>query len=78
MTQEFHGMWCSKCNGRVMVDRMFQGGTKKKASEKNHIELFCMLCGKRWMLNKTKNRLAAWLTEQEAILANEYAISSSR
>lgn len=30
---------CDKCNGRVFVDRAF--------SEYNHIEIFCIRCGKR-------------------------------
>ena len=37
-------MWCGKCGGRVFVDRVF--------SQKLHVELFCILCGKRNMINK--------------------------
>lgn len=55
-------MYCKKCTGRVMVDRVF--------SEKTHVELVCMLCGKRWMLDKAKNRLAAWLLKVETERAN--------
>jgi len=45
-----------KCNGRVFIDRVF--------SERRHIELFCIQCGSRWMLDK-KNKFAAWLWEME-------------
>lgn len=45
-----------------MFDRVF--------SEKKHVELFCILCGKRWMLDKTKNRFAAWLWKMEQNHAN--------
>ncbi|AXH68766.1 hypothetical protein SEA_COMRADE_51 [Streptomyces phage Comrade] len=50
-------MYCNKCTGRVMFDRVF--------SDKGHVELFCIICGKRWMLDKTKNRFAAWLWKKE-------------
>lgn len=45
-----------------MFDRVF--------SEKKHVELFCILCGNRWMLDKTKNRFAAWLWKMEQRHAN--------
>lgn len=48
--------------GRVFVDRIF--------SEKRHIELFCIICGNRWMLDKEKNRFAAWLLTRELAHAN--------
>lgn len=50
-------MNCRKCGGRVFVDRLL--------SEKMHVELACILCGKRWMLNKEKNRLARWISLRE-------------
>lgn len=50
-------MVCKKCGGRVFVDRLF--------SEKKHMELACSRCGKRWMLDKDKNRFAAWLCKVE-------------
>lgn len=73
-------MNCKKCGGRVFVDRMFQGSKKKNSQnrESNHIELFCIMCGKRWMLDKTKNRFAECLARQEKELVDAYATSSSR
>ena len=60
-------MYCKKCNGRVFIDRVF--------SQKLHIELFCIACGKRWMLNKETNALGRWLDRQEDQLKN-FTISS--
>jgi len=40
-------MTCRKCGGRVYLDRAF-------CSETN-IELACLICGKRWMLDPVKN-----------------------
>ena len=74
-------MWCNKCGGRVFVDRMFQGSKKSKKTENqesNHIELFCVLCGKRWMLDKTRNVFAKCLAQLEIELNDAYAISSSK
>jgi hypothetical protein len=51
-------MYCKTCNGRVLVDRVF--------SENTHLELFCIMCGKRWMLEKGKSGVAAWLLKLEA------------
>lgn len=64
-------MWCKKCEttkvltdgsiqkirGRVFVDRIF--------SERSHVELFCINCGARWMLDKGKSVFAAWLMKVE-------------
>jgi hypothetical protein len=61
-------MWCQKCNGRVFVDRVF--------SQKLHIELFCVMCGKRWMINKETNRLAKWLDLMDHLHAKNFSISS--
>ena len=55
-------MKCGKCGGRVFIDRLL--------SEKQHIDMACIMCGKRWMLNKEKNRLAAWLYRQEQMREN--------
>lgn len=49
-------MFCKKCSGRVFVDQVF--------SENNHQELFCIRCGKRWMIDKTKGVFGAWLTSK--------------
>jgi hypothetical protein len=61
-------MWCGKCNGRVFVDRVF--------SQKLHVELFCMLCGKRWMINKETSRFGKWLEKKDQELAKSFSISS--
>lgn len=52
-------MWCKRCNGRVLVDRVFTQDT--------HIELFCLMCGNRWSLNHPLNigDFAAWLWKME-------------
>ena len=61
-------MWCGKCQGRVFVDRVF--------SQKLHIELFCILCGKRWMINKETSAFGRWLDEKERANSRNYGISS--
>ena len=61
-------MSCSKCSGRVFVDRVF--------SQKLHIELFCIMCGKRWMLNKDTNGLGRWLEQREIRQQKDLSISS--
>lgn len=61
-------MTCVRCGGRVFIDRVF--------SQKLHIELFCILCGKRWMINKETNRLAKWLENKEAEHLKGFVISS--
>jgi DNA-directed RNA polymerase subunit RPC12/RpoP len=61
-------MTCKSCNGRVFVDRVF--------SQKLHIELFCIMCGKRWMLNKDSNELGRWLEDQEKAKLRSLSISS--
>ena len=60
-------MKCNKCHGRVFVDRVF--------SQKSHIELFCIMCGKRWMLNKNMNGLGKWLEQIEELHAKSLSIS---
>jgi predicted nucleic-acid-binding Zn-ribbon protein len=59
---------CNKCGGRVFVDRVF--------SQKLHMELFCIMCGKRWMMNKNTNKLGAWLEKLEEDQAKKYATFS--
>jgi len=61
-------MKCEKCKGRVFVDRVF--------SQKLHIELFCMMCGKRWMVNKDTSPLGRWLEQAEKDKLKDLAISS--
>jgi hypothetical protein len=55
-------MHCKKCGSQVFIDRVF--------SEKKHVELFCIGCGRRWMLDKEKNRFAEWLMRIEISHAN--------
>jgi DNA-directed RNA polymerase subunit RPC12/RpoP len=61
-------MTCKNCGGRVFIDRVF--------SQKLHMELFCILCGKRWMINKETNRLAKWLENKESEHLKSFSISS--
>ena len=61
-------MKCMKCRGRVFVDRVF--------SQKLHMELFCILCGKRWMINKETNAFGRWLEQKDNEHAKDYSISS--
>lgn len=60
-------MYCKKCGGRVFVDRIF--------SEKKHVELFCIMCGKRWMLDKEKSGFASWLLTNEQAHATAVTVS---
>lgn len=61
-------MFCGKCSGRVFVDRVF--------SQKLHVELFCIMCGKRWMINKDTSALGRWLEQKEKDKLKDLAISS--
>lgn len=61
-------MTCLKCKGRVFVDRVF--------SQKLHVELFCIMCGKRWMINKDTSPLGRWLEQAEKTKEKDLAISS--
>jgi len=61
-------MWCKKCNGRVFVDRVF--------SQKLHMELFCVMCGKRWMVNKEMSAFGKWLENKEHLNLKSFGISS--
>jgi hypothetical protein len=58
---------CKKCHGRIFVDRIF--------SERSHVELFCVICGKRWLLDKYKNALAAYLARAEIEYNNAVTLS---
>lgn len=55
--------------GRVFVDRIF--------SERKHVELFCINCGYRWMLDKTKNVFAAWIVKVETVHAHAVTVGPS-
>lgn len=61
-------MKCNKCQGRVFLDRVF--------SQKLHVELFCILCGKRWMVNKDTSALGRWLEQLETKQQKTLSISS--
>lgn len=61
-------MSCKKCDGRVFVDRVF--------SQKLHMELFCIMCGKRWMVNKDTNAFGRWLEQKDREYAKDLSISS--
>jgi hypothetical protein len=61
-------MFCQKCNGRVFVDRVF--------SQKLHVELFCIMCGKRWMINKETSALGKWLEKRDREFEKQLSISS--
>jgi hypothetical protein len=54
-------MFCKNCQGRVFVDRVF--------SQKMRVELFCFMCGKRWMIKKDESVLGQWLSEKEKQLS---------
>ena len=57
---------CKKCTGRVFVDRVY--------AQTLRVELFCVMCGKRWMI-KRDNRFGAWIAKREAELIKNYGIS---
>lgn len=61
-------MHCKKCDGRVFVDRVF--------SQKLHMELFCIMCGKRWMINKDTNAFGRWLEKKDQEYAKDLSIFS--
>ena len=60
-------MKCKKCKGRVFVDRVY--------SQNLRVELFCIMCGKRWMIKKETNRFAQWVAKKEERLQHGYGIS---
>ena len=61
-------MHCKRCGGRVFVDRVF--------SQKLHMELFCILCGRRWMISKYMNAFGQWLDAIDNEHAKSYSTSS--
>lgn len=61
-------MFCIKCSGRVFIDRVF--------SQMLHTELFCIMCGKRWMINKETSRFGKWLEKKEREHKKSFSISS--
>jgi hypothetical protein len=61
-------MMCKRCGGRVFVDRVF--------SQKLHVELFCIMCGRRWMVNKDTSPLGRWLENREKEYQKDFSIFS--
>jgi hypothetical protein len=54
---------CTKCFGRMFVDRSY--------SSKDHLEIFCMTCGKREIfdhISKFGERVK-WIMSAEVVLA---------
>ena len=61
-------MTCKRCNGRVFIDRVF--------SQLTSMELFCLMCGKRWMISKELSALGRWLNQKEKEHQKDFSISS--
>jgi len=61
-------MFCKNCTGRVFVDRVF--------SQRMRVELFCLMCGKRWIIKKDEGVLGQWLSEKERSLSKKSYIST--
>ena len=59
-------MKCKRCNGKVCIDRVY--------SQKLRIELFCIMCGKRWMI-KRESALGLWLSKTEEALHSSLGTS---
>lgn len=61
---------------------MFVGNKKKRGDkdgqESPGVELVCLMCGKRWMLNSEKNKLALWLKRLEKQRNDAYDTSISK
>jgi hypothetical protein len=52
---------CKKCKGKVFVDRVF--------SERDHLETFCINCGKRDMYHPpSRFQDIKWLADREKVL----------
>ena len=55
-------MLCTKCNGRVFVDRQY--------SSSIHLETFCIMCGSRKFFHPPEQTSEGrWLLEKERLLA---------
>ena len=52
---------CSKCEGRMLVDRVF--------SSYDHLELYCLVCGKREIFNKPESSgdIPKWIMRAEKL-----------
>lgn len=51
---------CPKCSGKMFVDRVY--------TEESHLEVFCIMCGKRKMYDTTKDNIK-WLVRLEKLVA---------
>lgn len=40
------------------------------------MEMFCVMCGKRWMINKETSAFGKWLDQIENLNQKNYGISS--
>jgi hypothetical protein len=58
---------CNKCTGRVFVDRVY--------SQNLRVELFCIMCGKRWMVRRD-NRFGSWIAKLEEAHQHGYGFST--
>lgn len=56
---------CSKCNGKMFVDRVF--------SSYDHLELYCFTCGKRDMYHTPQKygKKIQWIMQQEKQIAKK-------
>lgn len=49
---------CNKCKGKMFVDRVY--------TTNDHLEVFCIICGKRHMINpQTAGANVKWLVQAE-------------
>ena len=40
------------------------------------MELYCIMCGKRWMINKETSKFGKWLDQKEEEYRKNFSISS--
>lgn len=50
-------MFCRKCGGRVVIDRVFSEGRK--------FDVACLICGKRGFVDRDTNAFGRWLQKRE-------------
>lgn len=60
-------MKCTKCNGRVFLDRVF--------SDNMNYETSCIICGARKFIGK-ETELGQWLTKRERARQNAGSLAS--
>lgn len=50
----------NKCKGgNIFIDRVFSNDLR--------LELFCLRCGKRWFISKTRGAFGPWLSRLEKL-----------